>query len=367
MSETFIRSEVSALRMLGHEVEVVSWDAEGSPRLYSLLRLLASLRLRSILAAIALIDPRLRTAFPWRRRAQLALLVSLTLARVRKFDPEVIHAHFASMPAELAVELGRRLGIPVTATFHATDYIRRLGSDELEEVASALSRVVMVSNVALSQMKDAHPAVANRCVLVRASSSISAEAVLDRKASRNRLVTVARLVEKKGHAFLLHGLRAHLDGGADVELRIIGDGPERERLEGLVVQLDLARNVTFLGELGHSETIAEVAQATAFALICVPARDGDLDGLPVSIVESLRLGVPVLSTDVSGIPEAVLDGVNGLTLTSVDPLSIADGIEKIVSLAQVFDKVAGASRAEIEFGPISQAEKLVTMWRSIRE
>ena len=99
--------------------------------------------------------------------------------------------------------------------------------------------------------------------------------------------------------------------GVQVEWRVAGDGSERSRLEQLVLEHGIADCVTFLGPITTDAVRAELQHADLALLPCVVADDGERDGIPIFLTEAMALGVPVLTTPVSGIPELIVDGDTG--------------------------------------------------------
>ena len=139
---------------------------------------------------------------------------------------------------------------------------------------------------------------------------------------------VARLVEKKGVEVALDAMRRLRDRGCEVELRIVGDGPERTRIESLMRQWRLT-NVSLLGALEHSLTRHEFSEAHLYIQPSVTAESGDQEGIPVSLMEAMASGIPVVSTRHSGIPELVIDGQTGHLTAERDAEGLAVAIERL--------------------------------------
>jgi colanic acid/amylovoran biosynthesis glycosyltransferase len=156
-----------------------------------------------------------------------------------------------------------------------------------------------------------------------------------------RAVCVASLQEYKGHHVLL---RALADAGqrlGRVELDLVGDGPARSELERLAQQLGLASRVRFHGSLPEPAVAVLLEAADLFVLPSVIARNGQQEGLPVSLVEALAAGVPVVATRLSGVPEVVQENGTGLLAEPGDPEDLARALE-----ATLDDPAAARARAE---------------------
>src|SRR4029453_1795778 len=119
------------------------------------------------------------------------------------------------------------------------------------------------------------------------------------------------------------------DRGSPVRLELVGGGAEEQALRARVAALDLEDRVTFHGPLTQAETRDRMRAAAVLAAPCVVGGDGNRDGLPTVILESLALGTPVVATPVTGIPEAVLDGQTGFLVPEGDTAALADALDRL--------------------------------------
>jgi colanic acid/amylovoran biosynthesis glycosyltransferase len=365
-SETFVSAEISHLHDLGHQIEVFNWTCESGGRVRVRWRIfLAILDVRGLWTCLS----SARKCQSWRRksifrRLQTGLLLVSAYHQARRFKPDVVHAHFASMPTEIATVLARSLGCPATAMFHAKDYIPRLGTELLDAVIADLDRVFMVSRRALADVQSHHPVALAKSQVVRASGAqISVRPRL--LSPSNQILCVGRLVEKKGHVHLLRAMQIVFQVHPEVRLTIIGEGPLRQRIESFTRELGIAEHVRLLGALSHAETLHRLAQADAVALICVIAEDGDVDGLPVALVEAARMGVPSVTSAVAATEEVIFDGVNGYIVRVLDPQAIADKIMDGLAMSQSVSPSEIAMPALREFDPVAQAKVLQSNWESL--
>jgi glycosyltransferase involved in cell wall biosynthesis len=148
---------------------------------------------------------------------------------------------------------------------------------------------------------------------------------------RFRVLAVGRLVEKKGFDVLVEAVALLADRGVPVEAAIVGHpaplepgvGPELERA---VSELGLEERVRLLGSMTQAQLFDEYRRASAFCLPCRVADSGDRDGIPNVMVEAMACGVPVVGTEVSGLPELVRSGRNGLLVPPDDPEAVADAL-----------------------------------------
>jgi glycosyltransferase involved in cell wall biosynthesis len=142
-------------------------------------------------------------------------------------------------------------------------------------------------------------------------------------------VSVGRLVEKKGFAYLLPAIALLNEKGYDVTCSIVGGGPLSFALESLAADLGLGEAVQFLGELPRPDTLRVVAAADIFCLPCCVADDGDRDSMPVAIKEAMALGRPIVSTTAVGVPELVSAG-SGRLVSPRSALALAEGLALLI-------------------------------------
>jgi glycosyltransferase involved in cell wall biosynthesis len=163
-----------------------------------------------------------------------------------------------------------------------------------------------------------------------------------------RLISVGRLVEKKGFDVLVDAVGILVERGVDITLAIAGeDGEHEDVIRDRVAQGGLNNRVDFLGTLSQAELFAEYRRSNAFALACRITDDGDRDGIPNVLMEAMAAGLPVVSTAVSGIPELVDNDVNGLLVPSEDPAALADAIWRLAKDPALAQRLARAGAATI--------------------
>jgi colanic acid/amylovoran biosynthesis glycosyltransferase len=187
-------------------------------------------------------------------------------------------------------------------------------------------------------------------------------------AQPRRILMIARLVEMKGVDVALDAMRRLRDRGCGVELRIVGDGPERTRIESLVREWRLT-NVSLLGALEHTLTKHELAEAHLYIQPSVTAASGDQEGIPVSLMEAMASGIPVVAARHSGIPELVIDGQTGHLIREGDAEGLAGAIERLMRDRPGADRLAHAARARVEqdFDRRRQATRFEAFFRALAE
>lgn len=138
-------------------------------------------------------------------------------------------------------------------------------------------------------------------------------------------------VQKKGFDVLVDACRILAEREISFQLHIIGDGPMRETLDTQVRTLGLAEVIQILPGRAQTELPEALAEASVFALVPAIQADGDRDGIPDVLLEAMTAGMAVVSTDVSGSPEAIVDRHNGRLVASPDPEALAEVLAELIS------------------------------------
>ena len=254
-----------------------------------------------------------------------------------------LHCDFAEDNVKLAYILHRATGIPFTFKMRAYDIFAEPQAD-LGTWAAAAMAVLTISVYNRAYISKRWNIPLEKIVVVYDGVSVEQLPPVSRYQHRPfRIVSVSRLVEKKGFPVLLRAL-AMLRDRLALTCEIFGDGPMRAALEAQVVELGLGDTVTLHGSRPHAAVLSALSSASVFVLPCVEARNGDRDGTPNSLLEAMARGIPVISTRLSGIPEIIEDGVDGLLVPPNDAEALADAIARIAADAQLAEKIRQAGR-----------------------
>jgi glycosyltransferase involved in cell wall biosynthesis len=260
-----------------------------------------------------------------------------------------LHAQFANRPTTVAMLASRLTGIPYSFTAHATDIFKhRVDRKVLARKVEESRFVVTVSDFNRSYLRDIAPEGEGK--LRRVLNGID----VDRFAPNGtpphdpfRILCVARLVEKKGLPHLIEACRLLDERGVDFECVMVGKGRLRSPLAAAIKDAGLRKRVLLAGPKTQGEILEEYHRAHVYALPAIVGSDGNREGLPVSIVEALSCGLPVVSTTVTGIPEAVHDGHNGLLVEPGDPVAFADALESVARDRNRWDHLRANARPSV--------------------
>jgi glycosyltransferase involved in cell wall biosynthesis len=267
---------------------------------------------------------RLRTVLHFGVGVHTARLIS------ERHPSEHVHAHFVDRAALIALIAGQLLEIPFSATAHANDiYVDPVLLPDKIERAKFIATCTRHNESHLLSILGAPARRVVRCIYhgldIRDYSP-------RRKPMRARplILAVGQLKEKKGFRYLLAACRILTEHGVEFDCEIVGDGPEHAQLQALIQRLSLQHNVSLLGSLPHAAVIDRYGEAAIFVLPCVTGADGDRDGIPNVILEAMAMGLPVVSTQHSGIPEAVDNERSGLLVPPEDPIALADALQRLI-------------------------------------
>ncbi len=303
----------------------------------------------------------------WGRQTDFLRLYQAAYVGARLPEGTHLHAHFAGMAARTAYWVKQFFGIPFSFTAHANDiFVPRsfaIGLDRLIETASA---VVTESEYAANYLKARFPESAAKIQCVYNGLDVSSFSRADFKASVPLIVSVGRLIEKKGFSDLIEACRVLAESRCNFRCEIIGEGPLESDLRAQIENSNLREKVTLVGAQSQAEIRRRLAAANVFALACTTDSSGGTDNLPTVIMEAMAAGLPVVSTTLAGIPEMVQPGVTGELVPVKSPQALARAIEQIItnpSRAREFgDK--GLARAREKFSIESTVRTLVTLFVS---
>ena len=269
-----------------------------------------------------------------------------------------LHAHFAHDPTLVAQWTHLLTGIPFSFTGHARDLYQipqsqlRSRAEDATTIVTCCKANVDFLNASLPPQLRAKIALVHHGVDLRdirprepeAERAIPAKA----PASPPLILSVGRLVEKKGFDDLLLACQRLMQSGRHFHCMIFGDGPERDKLSELIHELHLENHVTLPGARPRREILNAYQAAELFALTPFVTEDGDRDGIPNVIIEAMASGLPVVTTAAGGIPELVVPGLTGLVVTPHDVDGIAASIARLLDDAALRTRLALAGRAAVE-------------------
>jgi glycosyltransferase involved in cell wall biosynthesis len=369
LSETFVAAELIELERQGEQLAVFAVSRPEEPVRHAFVDDLRArvvylphrplrepVRVARGLASVLRRDARgwLRAAgySLWPPRAKgLRRLLQATVLRdeMERAGIDHAHAHFATAAARLA-NLAWRMGGPgYSVTAHAKDiYHEEVRLEHLRDKLAPARFVAAVSGAGRDHL-DALLGLNGKLVVVPNSVDLRRLGPARVGPGEPGLVlTVARLVEKKGLRDLVEAcaLLGRRPATAGLRLEVVGAGPLRGELRQTAERLGV--HAGFLGPLPQEDVLERYRRAAVYCLPCVVAESGDRDGLPTSVLEAMALGVPVVTTAVSGLPDAVIDGHTGLLVPQHDPEALAAAIERLLTDGELAARLATEARRHVE-------------------
>lgn len=163
-----------------------------------------------------------------------------------------------------------------------------------------------------------------------------------------RLISVARLTEKKGIEFGIRAVATVLKHFPMLEYNIVGDGGLKAELADLIQTLGVSEQVKLLGWRNQTEVVELLQRSHILLAPSVTAKDGNQEGIPVALMEAMAMGLPVISTYHTGIPELIEDGVSGFLVSERDVEALAGKIDQLMNCSEQWTKIAAAARYRVE-------------------
>ncbi len=243
---------------------------------------------------------------------------------------EHLHVHFAHIPTDIAMYAAGMSAVPFSFTAHANDLFER--NWLLDKKVKRARFAVTISEYNRQLIKKSGGAE-HKIHIIRCGVDHTAFAARSGRAENSipTIGTLGRLVEKKGVDDLIRACKILRDRNVAFSVEIAGDGPLLTELQQLVDDSDLSAQVRFKGPLSHEQVPQWLQALDVFVLACKKDRNGDMDGIPVVLMEAMLAGVPVISSRISGIPELIEDGQSGLLAEPASPDHLAEAISRLLS------------------------------------
>ncbi len=278
----------------------------------------------------------------------------------RRFSAEHIHVHFASRSLSLGLMMGMLTGLPISCTVHAFDIFTR-SPGSLQMRLAKCKFIAAVSQFNIEYLRNTcGSSVADLCNVVHCGIDVEKFRSVSRQPEPGRIVCVCRLSPKKGLDFAIRACAKLRDNNVKFLFEIAGDGPQRQALEKLTGRLNLSDNVKLLGAMPNDQLIELYSRASIFLMPCIKAADGDMDGIPVSMMEAMACEVPVVSTSISGIPELVENGITGRLAPEKDVDVLAQILKELLADMDKIEQFGKAGRERVlkDFCISKNAKKL---------
>lgn len=381
LSETFILNEIIELKKKGHEVTIFSINSPQEsiiPPEIKLFNLLDnafylpdqkfSNRLKFKLKALGFFDWK----YPLENLREKFLAITAAnyfseIAKELKLD--VLHAHFNGITTRVAMLMSKKLSLPFTFTVHAFDIFVNPNIRALKKRINNSLQTITISNFNKHYLENLTN-IRKKIRVIHACPALNKISEYKKKKNKKdnkegfNLISVARLVEKKGIGYVILALK-ELVPKYNLNYIIIGKGPLENELSVLIKKLKLERNIKLIGPLTNREVLKKIKESDIFLLPCIKAKDKDIDGIPVALMEAMALKTVVISTKISGIPELIENEKEGFLVEPKNIKQLATTIEKLLKDKQLRMKIGKNAKKKIEkeFNIHKEVNKLLKIWK----
>lgn len=272
--------------------------------------------------------------------------------------------------ADLALQ-AHELGLKVVTTFQGADVNSTLQNPStrymVDDIVARSDHVTVVSRTMYDRLTSAIPSVEPRLTLIHnavpTTFAAAAEEVqaIDVTTPQWDILLVGQLIYRKGGDVFLDALARVRKRIPDIRAGFAGIGDQEEELRAQVRRLDLESNVEFVGELSRESLTAAYRSSK---LLVIASRS---EGLPLVLLEALWLGVPVVATAVDGLPEVIVEDVNGMLVPPENAGALADALLRLLLDSDLRRRLGGQARASIadRFSPEAATEKYLEVYRQV--
>jgi colanic acid/amylovoran biosynthesis glycosyltransferase len=272
-------------------------------------------------------------------------------ALVRTRGVDELHAHFADRAATIALIAARLLDRPYSLSVHAGAdiYVDPVLLPEKLRAARHVLTCTARNKVELTSVVGAD--VATKITVVPHGLDLRAyRPASPAPTAPTTILAVGQCKERKGFAQLVTACRILRSQGVAFTCRIVGDGPQRATLAAMVREGELEELVLLPGARTNDEVLREYQRATVFALPCMEANDGDVDGIPNVLIEAMACAVPVVSTNLPAIRELISSGRNGVLVPPGDATALASALRDLLENPERCDQLGRAGRRTVAEG-----------------
>jgi colanic acid/amylovoran biosynthesis glycosyltransferase len=298
----------------------------------------------------------------WGRRTDFLRLYQAVYVglRLQKMGIDHVHAHFAGMAARTAFWINKFFPITFSFTAHANDIFSprefEIGLDQLVDTART---IVTETDYAARFLRERFSHRRDRVHRIYNGLDLADFEPADFSSTPPLIIAVGRLIPKKGFGDLIRACALLVKRAKSFRCEIIGEGPLEKELNRQIDELSLRNAVVLGGAKPQTQLRGRLAMANVFVLPSVIDPDGGMDNLPTVIMEAMATGLPVVSTNIGGIPEMVVEDETGFLVKPGDAQAMADAIEKVIN-----DR---SSATSLGYSGYERARTLFSIEKNVRE
>jgi colanic acid/amylovoran biosynthesis glycosyltransferase len=279
--------------------------------------------------------------------------------------PDHIHSHFITGPTSLGMFLSELIAVPFSFTMHASlIWIDPLAlRTKLRKCKFCVSISQFNKNYVVSEYGQEW---ASKIHVVHCGIRLPAAAARQTYPDDGAvsILAVGQLMKRKGFHVLVAAAKLLKERSLNVSWTIVGEGEQRAELERLIAECDVSDVVTLAGAQPHEAIPRFLSEADIFTLPCVIGDDSTRDGIPVAMMEAMAWSLPVVSTDIVGLPELIESGSDGVLVKSGDATALAAAIEELAKSPEQRQRIgeAAARKVDREFNATRSAAQLATLF-----
>lgn len=373
LSETFVLNQITGLIDLGHSVDIYALESKKEDKIhpdvekYKLLDRTTYVRIPkerihrlrnalTILAKKSFKNPRLylNAINPFKNGKLAASLKLLHMAGYFDKPYDILHCHFGPI-GNMGIQL-KLIDAPIKkyiTTFHAADLTVFFNTNDESSYSNLFDTCDLILPISYRWKEKLAELGCDRNKIVVHRMGVNCRLFNYReriypKHGNVKLISVARLTEKKGIKYSIQALSNLIQQFKNVEYNIVGEGPLKKELIELVNQINLNDYVQLLGQKSQDEVRILLDQSHILIAPSVTAKDGDQEGIPVALMEAMAMGLPVISTQHSGIPELIENNVSGLLVPERDEKALEKAISFLLSNPGKWAQYGQKGRKRIE-------------------
>ena len=287
---------------------------------------------------------------PWLQLLAIPYIISgffKCIKICRKFKPDVIHAHWPFPHAYIALGAAKLFKIPLVLNFHGAELLlirKKKWVKPLLKFAIGQAQAVFAnSSFTAGKIK------ALRNVEVEWSpygTTLEVSPASHPVNGKFKILFVGRHIERKGICYLIEA--AKYLPRESFEIRIVGVGDLTEQLKEQAAHASAdSAEIIFTGKLSPEALANEYKTANVFTLPAIVDSKGDTEGLGVVLIEAMELGLPIVASNVGGIPDVVIDGVSGILVPEKDPQALADAYKRLAAEPELVKQLLAGSQKRI--------------------
>jgi glycosyltransferase involved in cell wall biosynthesis len=288
--------------------------------------------------------------------------------RLKKAGIDHLHVHFAGMATRTAWWIKKLFGINYSFTGHANDIFVEKPDQRvpLESLMAEARFIVTVSDYAVDYLKSRFPVAAHKIYRVYNGINLAQFTPAEPGVQPVRIISVGRLIPKKGYADLIETCGLLYKQGFDFRCTIVGGGPEHLPLRQLIEARSLDQMIELVGPKSQTEIVELLAQSQIFVFPARRDEAGDQDNLPTVLIEAMASGLPIVTSRLAGIPEIITDQINGILVPQRAPEALASAIRSLLLDSKKREKLgaSGLSTAREKFSLAATVQELIAIFES---